>query len=299
MDDPDRHALPETENARIFREEIVPDHFEHGRPQEHPVLVVLVGQQGAGKSRHAPRIGDRLDRYGGYVEIDSDVYKAYHPAYVRLLAEDDRLMAAYTAIDGQRWHHQAQFHARRRRLNVLIQETAQNPPYLAEVARAYRRAGYHVAMEFLGVPEAMSRQAILHRYHEQVLDRGRGRLTIPAKRAAAFRGILDLADLVDEHRFTDEVSVRRRGDSLPRYANHLTATGGWARTARLRKAIEDERARPWSDAEAADFRAVQRRLESELGPDFQPELGLIRDLAEPEPVSSSAQRRSSPAARRR
>jgi UDP-N-acetylglucosamine kinase len=113
MDDPDRYALPEVENARIFREDIVPDHFAHAGPQEHPVIVILVGQQGAGKTRHARRIGERLDRCGGYVEIDSDVYKAYHPAYPRLLAEDDRRMAAYLAIDGQRWHHQAQFHARR------------------------------------------------------------------------------------------------------------------------------------------------------------------------------------------
>jgi hypothetical protein len=79
----------------------------------------------------------------------------------------------------------AQEYAREHRLNVLIQETAQNPPYLAAVAADYRDAGYRVEMAFLGVPEAMSRHGILQRYHEQVRDRGHGQLTVPAKRDAS------------------------------------------------------------------------------------------------------------------
>jgi hypothetical protein len=279
--DADRYRLSTTENELIFRTEIVPEELAHAAPQELPTVVFLIAQQGGGKTREAQRIGGSLNRHGGYAEIDSDVYKTYHLDYDRLLAEDDRLMAAYTGPDGQRWHNQAQEYAREHRLNVLIQETAQNPPYLAAVAADYRDAGYRVEMAFLGVPEAMSRQGILQRYHDQVQDRGHGRLTVPAKRDASYRGILNTADLIDTQRLAHTVTVSRRGEGAPRYENHLTSSGEWQQPPRLREAIETERNRPWTEQETSNFLQVHRRLIGEMGPDFQPELTTIRKLAEP------------------
>ncbi|HVB45162.1 MAG TPA: zeta toxin family protein [Streptosporangiaceae bacterium] len=120
-----QYLLPPEEGRRIFCEEIVPDLLARPEPQEDPVVVFVVGQQGAGKSRVAGMVGGALARRGGFAELDSDLYKPYHPAYRALLRNDDRLMAAYLGPDSWAWLAQAHDYVRSRRVNVLKHETAQ------------------------------------------------------------------------------------------------------------------------------------------------------------------------------
>lgn len=47
-----------------------------------PTVVFLVGQPGAGKSRVTELVATQLNRHGGSVGVDSDLYKP-HPAYIR------------------------------------------------------------------------------------------------------------------------------------------------------------------------------------------------------------------------
>ncbi len=90
-----RYVLPAAEGRRIFRKEIVPDLLARPEPQSEPVLVALVGQHGAGKSRASRMIAEVLSRKGGFADLDSDLYRPYHPAYDALVRRDDRLMAGY------------------------------------------------------------------------------------------------------------------------------------------------------------------------------------------------------------
>ena len=48
----------------------------------------------------------------------------------------------------------------------------------ANPARRLHTAGYRVETVILAVPQAQSRIGILSRYHEQVKDRGSGRMTV-------------------------------------------------------------------------------------------------------------------------
>jgi ABC-type nitrate/sulfonate/bicarbonate transport system ATPase subunit len=73
-----------------------------------PTVVFLVGQRGAGKSRLTELVATQLKRHGGFVNVDSDLYKPYHPAYTALMGQDDTLMAAYTRADGRAWMAQAE-----------------------------------------------------------------------------------------------------------------------------------------------------------------------------------------------
>ena len=74
-----RYVLPPTEGRRIFRQEIVPDLLARPEPQREPVVVALVGQHGAGKSRAASVVAATLARRGGFAELDGDLYRPYHP----------------------------------------------------------------------------------------------------------------------------------------------------------------------------------------------------------------------------
>ncbi|WP_125264864.1 zeta toxin family protein [Streptomyces alboflavus] len=282
MTDPEalRFKLPEKESRRIFERRIVPQLLAPVQPQDEPVTVVLMGQPGAGKTAVSALLGQRLNERGGYADVDSDLYKPFHPQYARFLREDDRLMTLYTGEDGRAWMRQAQQYVRDHRLNALVQEIAMNPPYLAQNITAYREAGSRIEVTALAVHQALSQQGILHRYHEQVKDRGHGRLTVPEKAAASYSGMLDSANLIEREGLADYVAVYRRGESEPRYANER-AHGGWRAKPGFRQAIEDQRNRPLTPDETRDFLAVQDYLRAEMSPDFHPQLDIIERQATP------------------
>jgi predicted ABC-type ATPase len=276
-----RYLLSEAESRRIFRARIVPQLMSGREPQSTPTVVVLVGQPGAGKSRVAAVVADQLKQRGGFVDVDTDLYKPYHPAYSRLLLEDDRLMAAYTGPDGRRWMQLAHNHVREYRLNAVIQEIAQDGESAARTITEYRATGFGVEVLVLGVHETMSNQGILNRYHEQVKERGHGRLTVQAKADESYAGILALSDMVDARRIADQVAVFRRGESTPRYRNNLTAGGDWQTPPGLRTAISTERDRPWSAAETLDFQQTHAKLRSEMPAEWHAQLDSIADRAAP------------------
>ena len=219
------YLLPPHEGRRIFREKIVPHLLAGPGLQERPTVVFLVGQQGAGKSRVASMVADVLNKRGGFAELDSDLYKPYHPQYDQLMRRDDALMAAYIGPDSWAWLAQAHEYVRGHKINVLKPETAQDSRGAAAHLRAYRDAGFRIEVMALAVPAAMSNQGIISRYHEQVVDRGHGRLTVQANADRAYTGVLDLADAIDSGRLADETGVFRRGEATPRYSNALNTAG--------------------------------------------------------------------------
>jgi hypothetical protein len=276
----DAYLLPEEENRRIFSARIVPDHLAPCTSQEQPVAVFLVGQPGAGKSRISELVGRVLDARGGYADIDSDLFKPHHPAYAELLAEDDTQMARLVGPDGRRWMAQAQEWVREHRVNAVVQEISEDSNRVLGSMRAYRDAGFDVEAIFLAVPKALSDQGIVSRYHEQVKSRGQGRLTVQAKADQAYGGIVDLARRIDGEQLVDQVSVFRRGEDRPRYAN-FTVGGRWFAAPTLAAAVEEERARPWTVEETAGFLEVHGRLVSEMGPSWSDRLDQIRAEAAP------------------
>ena len=276
------YLLPENENRRIFHQEIVPDKMWGLQAQDKPVVVFLVGQPGAGKSRVTAMVATVLNARGGFVDIDSDLYKPYHPAYDTLMAEDDKLMAAFTRADGRAWMAQAHQYVREHKLNAVIQETSQNAQAVADTMTAYRQAGFRVEVLAMGVAKALSDQGIVARYHEQVKDRGSGRLTVQKNADESYRGILALARLVDRDRLADQVGVFRRGEGTARYTNELNEAGQWRRPAELAAALETERSRPLSETEARDFLRTQGQLRREMGPEWAPVLSRIDRLAAPQ-----------------
>ncbi|MEU8828839.1 zeta toxin family protein [Streptomyces sp. NPDC048636] len=281
----ERYRLPEEENERIFRERIVPDLLEgRRRSQETATVVFLVGQPGAGKSRVTEVVAAQLNRHGGFADIDSDLYKPYHPSYAELMAQDDTLMAAYTRADGRAWMAQAEEYVRSHDLHAIIQETSQNAEAVEEKMRAYRQSGARIEGLFMGVPKALSDQGIANRYFEQLADRGQGRLTVQANADESYEGILDLADRVDREALVDLASVYRRGESKPRYSNALDDAGAWITPTALRQGLEAERARPLTAAESDAFVTTQLHLREAsrgLGSEWMARLRRIDDQARP------------------
>ncbi|RZT75511.1 zeta toxin [Pseudonocardia sediminis] len=250
--------------------------------QDNPVVTILMAQPGAGKSRIASNIREALDDGGGVVEVDSDLYKPFHPDYAELMMTDDQNMAAAIGPDGRAWMAQVQDYVRHHRLHAIVHDTAQDPESALGTLRAYRDAGFGTAVVALGVHESQSLQGVLHRYQEQVSERGSGRLTVAEKAALSYRGIPATAQLIDERAAADIVAVYRRDiDSAagPAYVNRLGEDGTWAYPPGFAQAIETERARPLTERETTNFTTVQNYLRSNLAPELIPRLEHVDALA--------------------
>ncbi|MYV41054.1 hypothetical protein GT030_19805 [Streptomyces sp. SID1328] len=254
----------------------------------------------------AQLVAEQLDARGGFADIDSDLYKPYHPQYAQLMAQDDRLMTLYTGPDGRAWMRQAQQFVRGedplsngQKLNALVQEIAMDPQFLAATMRQYRAVGTRTEVLALADSQALSEQGILNRYYEQVRDRGQGRLTVPEKAAASYTGIAVSCEVIAREGLADYAAVYRRGESIPRYA--ASAAELAAQPEALRQALERERNRPWTPEESRDFLAVQQKLRAGLPADFGPQLDRIDELARPllAPQPAGSPRVSTAAARAR
>ncbi|WP_328643938.1 zeta toxin family protein [Streptomyces canus] len=274
------YRLSPEESQRIFREDIRPDLFGGRQPQDRPTAVILLGQPGAGKTRLAEMIARNLDQRGGFADIDTDLYKPYHPAYAELMAKDDRLMTLHIGPEGREWMRQAQDYVRTARINALVQDIANDPATSAQTVRDYRAAGFQVEVVAMAVHKSLSDQGILNRYHEQVRDRGQGRLTQPEKAAAAYVGMVEYAGIIDRERMADAVAVYRRGEAEPRYSNRLSQDGNWTHEARFGQSLTEAREQPLSAAETRDFLRVQDKLTAEMPSEFREQLTAVhRDVA--------------------
>jgi UDP-N-acetylglucosamine kinase len=274
-----RHLLPEQESARIFRDLIVPELLGGAEPRRDPVVVLLGGQPGSGKSRLKAAVLRALEPRGGGVEIDGDNLRGYHPGYDDLLIADDRLAAYYTDLDAGRWLDRSMDVAAQRRVNVVIEGTMRRSEFVRAIAGRFRGLGYRSEAAIVATPAAMSRLGILQRYQRQRQALGYGRYTTIDVHDAGYRGLLDTADAMDRNQLIDAVAVYRRGGQLL-YANRIDRPSGWAAPPGTRSAIETERSRPWTVGETAQFLREHGEVAHALVEDWSEEVDEVRALAD-------------------
>lgn len=272
-----RYLLAEGDSIQIFRDKILPLEIE-GKAESvaGPVVVFVAGQPGSGKTGLTASVVEGFASVGGCLVINSDYYKPYHPMWVQLMAEDDTTAAPFTSADGRRWMAQAEDWAIRNRVNVVIETTMRDPGDFEEPAHLFRDNGYAVDVVVLAVPEAWSRLGILTRYAEMVAANGAGRLTEVSNHDAAYAGVLNAMRHLDAQPSVDVLSVWRRGGELL-YANQTTPAG-WAAPATAAHAVEHERTRPWTEAEASRFLQAVGALRTALPASLHDQVTDVRAL---------------------
>jgi UDP-N-acetylglucosamine kinase len=265
---PEEHRLSPEESRRRFHERIVPQHFEHGVPQDRPVLVIVAGQPGAGKTAAENRVRADLD---AAVTIDADQMRDHHPAYVPLALRNDRLAAPATHPDAARWVEMAMDYCIKNRFNVVFSTTMRAAAQ--ETIDRFKDAGYRVEVAVVAVHEATSRLGVLSRYQDGRDDVGFGRYVPANVQREAYTGLLAELDRIDAGRLADAVHVFQR-DGRALYHNELDEQGDWVRPAGTRAAVEAGRDRPWSPDETRKFEERAAELSQRLPGDLQPDLAV-------------------------
>ncbi len=280
MSDVDPHAylLSDDANERVFREEIVPDELSSADTVDNPVVVLVAGQPGAGKTKTGQAAMKQFASRGGSVWASGDSYRPYHPEYHRLLAEEPHRAVTYVRADGRKWLAKAQRYLLERRVNVVVETTLSDDQVLRDTSAEFREAGYRVEIVVLAVPAPQSRLGILARYHQQVQRFGRGRLTEMPQHDAFYVAAAVCLERLDRERLVDVVRVERRGHTLL-YGNELDDSRRWVRPPRSRDALNLERNRTWTHEETRVFIEGLFKLAGTVTPDWHSELRQIVNLS--------------------
>lgn len=267
--------------------------------QARPVVVVVGGQPGAGKTEIADLVQAALDCRGGAVRVCRDLYKAAHPHYGALLAADVRTAGARVRPDTRRWQAAVEDHVRAYRFDAVVESALADAGDFRTSAAAYRRAGHRTEVVAVATAEALSQLGIVDRFLTEAVDGG-GRYVSWENHDSCAGGMLATLAVIESEQLADRITVVRR-DGTVLYDNELT-DGTWRRRPAADRAVSYERARPWTARETAAFRrglaVADRRVHSELVCDDR-RLAVQRDTeraaALAEPVRRIAQpRRQAP-----
>lgn len=271
----DYHRLSAEEHRWIFDELIVPS-LGRITPHEKPVVVYVMGQPGAGKTRASRMIRHSLR---SPTRIVGDDFKFSHPDYLQLMREEPRTASARIRADYRAWQAQAEAYVRARRGDVVIEITPDSAAAFVTGASLYRQAGYRVELVVLAVRAADSRQGTAARYAGVIRLGVPARFTTAAGHDSCYSVLPEVVSAAERLSAVDEVLVMRR-DTHPLYRNHRAGHGHWVHQRAAALALVAEQARPYTPDEAARFWSVQRSLHTAM-PQYRDDLIAIAGLACP------------------
>ena len=300
------YGLPAALLEETFQHIIVPDYLLRSgpEPQQHPEVVLLGGQPGAGKSTTAFQLQRQFADRGGLVCVTCDDFRPFHPDYERLLMERPADMAGVTRPAARWWQDRAADYLRTHRYNTLLESAFRDPDSVLATARDFQNAGYQVHVSALAVPAAVSRLAIIERFARQVETAGTGRWTTMASHEADYLGTEEVLRLAQSSPSVSRISLWTR-DGLV-YDNRRDRAGAWASaetpadvlaeargtplTRLQRVALADRLDRTLTGLETADLvHPVLREMAATVAQSLSAEAADIREPAEAAPAADVGQ----------
>ncbi|MZE50073.1 AAA family ATPase, partial [Streptomyces sp. SID5770] len=199
-------VLSEREHEEILASQILPAWISGAVAQEQPVTVLVGGPPGSGKSTACQVLKAVLDRRGGSVLIGRDLYKTAHPAYKRLLEQDEPTAGVRVRPDVLRWQAEVEEVVCAGRFDVLVE----SPVVDADQARAHRAAGRRVEVVVVVESEAVTQLSVLERYLAQVAEDGAGRYVSWENHDQCTRRLLESLEVIEREGIADRVMLVRR-----------------------------------------------------------------------------------------
>ena len=165
---------------KIWQQDIEPRIFARSTPEEHPILILLGGQPGSGKTRLAHLITREIYGTRNITQIIGDDFRQFHPHYRRLLETNPAGMPSRTAKAAGFWTEKAIEFALKKRISILIEGTFRNPETPLFAAGSAKKSGYEVYVFAMAVPPFQSKLGTLERFYRALADKSAARWTPPA-----------------------------------------------------------------------------------------------------------------------
>ncbi|WP_165485273.1 zeta toxin family protein [Protofrankia symbiont of Coriaria ruscifolia] len=199
---------------RIYRTEVRPYLFDTALPAQDPLLVLLGGQPGAGKSQAARAVQQRHPQ-AALLALTGDALRPFAPGYQELMAGDDRRMPNITQRVTGPWVRRAIDEALNNRISLLLEGTFRDPATTVDTAARFAGQGYWTEAVALAVRAERSRLDSVDRYYELVASGLPGRWTPPTAHDNAYTALPDtVAAAAASPKVHRLVVTNRAGDDL-------------------------------------------------------------------------------------
>lgn len=230
------------ENETIFRNYVVRRELpRNAEPNDHPVIILVGGQPGAGKTSLVTSGVKDLAAHGATVQIVGDNLRSYHPQYDAYQRNDPALASQLTHHDAGIWTDKLLLEAASRRLNIVFETTMRSPDAVAFIAQQARAAGYRVETRIVAVNERESWQGCLSRFEQMHAEGNAARIPPREHHDNAVVGLVDTIQHLEERKLVDAIQVRlRNGKTI--FQNDLV-DGEWLKPAGAAVALVEERSR--------------------------------------------------------
>ncbi|TGZ12411.1 hypothetical protein DV517_75060 [Streptomyces sp. S816] len=233
--------LPDEKLTDVLKRVILPGATRDAVRQQQPVVVVVAGQPGAGKTRIADLVQAALDRRGGSVRISPDPYKPVHQQYAAALAADVRTAGAAVRADTAWWQAAVEAHIRTMGFDAVVESAPADPDDFRAVSRAYRASHHRIEVVALATAEALSQMGIV----DGLLGEnavGGGRYVAWDNHDRCATAMLTTLAVIETEHLADRITVVRR-DGTVLYANERTSEGNWRRRTEADQVVRAERSR--------------------------------------------------------
>lgn len=197
-------------------------------PAAKPKAIILAGQPGAGKTKVCDDAKSSFDAKEGFVVVDTDQLRAYHPKYKKEFAqENDRTAAGRVQKDAGQWSDELIEDAVAARRNLIVDGTLKTPDNARGMCKHLKENGYEVEVRALAVPREDSEMRVYRRYERQRQGAGTGRWVPQEVQRGAYDGMLESLRVVEKEGLVDNVKVYADSPSTePIYANGRASLGG-------------------------------------------------------------------------
>lgn len=252
-------------NESIFQKDILRDYLPEGMGRsEHPRLILIGGQPGAGKTAVLTASHHELAQSGPTIRIVGDDLRSYHPQFLAFQRQDPETASQFTQGDAGRWTEKLLSVAAERQVNIVFETTMRTPENVARVIEVARHAGYAVEVRAVAVNPRVSWQANHYRFEEMLHAGLAARIPPQHVHDAAIDGLRVSLDKIESEHLVDRVQLRTRGGSVI-YDNERR-DDQWTHRPSGRLALEREQSRPMTQVElqrfADDWNHVLARMEA-------------------------------------
>ncbi|TCQ73818.1 zeta toxin [Ochrobactrum sp. BH3] len=257
--------LSAEENENIFRNFVIRRELpRNSEPLDNPVIIMVGGQPGAGKTSLVTSGFSELSLRGATVQIVGDNLRSYHPRFEAFQMSDPALSSQLTHHDASRWTDKLLVEAASQRLNIVFENTMRSPEAASFLAQQFHVAGYRVESRVVAVNERESWQGCRNRYEQMYSEGNAARLPPKEHHDNAVIGLVETIRHLEVEKLVDAVQVRlRNGQAV--FDNQLV-DGVWLKPEGAATALTDERnrVRTRSELEAfsADWQMVLARMEN-------------------------------------
>lgn len=209
------------------KEAIITNLTGNRKPSEKPLVIVVGGQSGSGKTSLI-NYTEKMSAEHNFVQIDNDFFRGFHPRVEEIV--DDCPDYYVTATDqlGVGITSEVIDYFRNHKYNIILHQTLKNNRVVDDAITKFIDAGYTVGVRAFAVPYFESKMSQIERCEGQLASLGYCRHVSKEAHNTAIAGLPQVVDYIESNGKFDFIEIFKRTENAAKpglvYAKFNEAT---------------------------------------------------------------------------